>query len=159
MVAVPPTDRAALSDLVARYASYVDGRDLDAVAELFTDDGVLVLPDLPASLAPSVTHEGRAGVRAALAAVAGVPQTFHAIVGEVYDAGPSDDIHRGTVACAAHHLDRRGSGEITDRVWHLRYRDTYRRTGEGWRIARRELHLASIESRPVRSWAVGAGGA
>lgn len=152
MTAVSPTDRAALSDLVARYALHVDERNLDAVAELFTEDGVLVLPDLPASMLPTVVHEGRRGVRAALSAVARVPQTFHGVVGEVYDAGARPGLVRGSVACEAHHLAEKAPGEVVDRLWRLRYRDSYRHGEDGWRFARREVHLASVEVRPVRSW-------
>jgi hypothetical protein len=101
---------------------------------------------------PTVAHEGRTAVRAALGSVARVPQTFHAVLGEVYDAGEDPDRARGVVACAAHHLTERRPGEVVDRVWHLRYRDDYRRAGDGWLLTRRELHLATVEVRPVRSW-------
>jgi ketosteroid isomerase-like protein len=152
MTPVPAADRAALGDLVARYALYVDQRDHDAVAGLFTEDGVLVLPDLPTSMLPTVVHRGRAAVRAAMASTARVPRTFHALLGEVYDAGEDSSRAHGAVACAAHHLTERAPGEVVDRVWHLRYRDDYVRRGDGWAIARRELHLATVELRPVRSW-------
>jgi ketosteroid isomerase-like protein len=152
MTHVTADDRSRLSDLVSRYALHVDERDLDGAAGLFCPDGVLVLPDLPGSLRPTVEHVGAAAIRAALSAVERVPQTFHAVVGEVYDAGPGPGLLRGTVACEAHHLTENGPGEVVDRVWHLRYRDTYREAGDGWRFARRELHLASIEIRPVRAW-------
>ncbi|MGY1814530.1 nuclear transport factor 2 family protein [Blastococcus sp. SYSU D00820] len=149
---VAPEVRAALCDLTARYALAVDRRELDTVVALFTEDGVLVLPDPPASLAPVTAHEGRAAIRAAMSAVAAVPQTFHAVVGEVHDAGGDDDTATGTVACEAHHLSRGRSGEVTDLVWQLRYADTYRRTPQGWRFARRELHVATVALRPVRAW-------
>jgi ketosteroid isomerase-like protein len=145
-------DRAELSDLVARYALLVDRRDLDGVAELFTEDGVLVLPGLPGTLEPTVVVEGRAGIRATLTAVERVPQTFHAVVGEVHENTADPDVRRGAVACTAHHYEPHRDGGVVDRVWHLRYSDTYRRGGEGWRIARRELQLGAVELHPVKAW-------
>lgn len=153
---VSPIDRAALSDLVARYALNIDQRNLAVVAGLFTADAVLVMPEPPASLLPTIVHEGRDAVMTALSAVEQVPQTFHAILGEVYDVGAEPGRVRGTVACAAHHFLQRSSGEPIDRVWHLRYQDTYRQEAGAWRFARRELHVASIAVAPVRSW-LGAG--
>lgn len=152
MTTVSADDRAQLSDLVARYALNVDERNLDVVAGLFTEDAVLVLPDPPAVLRPVLEHVGRDAVHAALSTVSRVPQTFHAITGEVYDIGAEPGQLIGTVACAAHHLSRNSSGQVIDRVWNLRYRDTYRPTDDGWRFARRELHLATVDTRPVRAW-------
>jgi ketosteroid isomerase-like protein len=99
---VSPADRAALSDLVARYALDVDRRQLDRVAELFTEDGVLLLPAPPTSMAPVIPHRGRAAVRRALSAVAEVPQTFHALLGEVFEAGDHPGEALGSVAAEAH---------------------------------------------------------
>jgi hypothetical protein len=127
-----------LHELVHRYAAHVDDRL--PVAPLFTEDGVLVLPDPPDVLDPVHPHVGHAAIAEALGSLRGIPRTFHAIVGEVYD-GP-----RGRIACVAHHvLDAE-----TDLVWHLRYLDNYRLTAEGWRIARRELHLDLIETRHLK---------
>ena len=141
-------DRAALSELVHRYAARVDDRDFAGVADLFTEDAELILPDPPERLDPVSSRHGRAGVRAALATLASVTRTRHAIVGEVYDAaGP--DAGTGRVACVAHHFSARGDG-FTDLVWHLRYDDAYRREDDGWRIARRALTIDAIETGPIR---------
>src|ERR1700682_4456307 len=80
-------DRLALSDLVHIYAAAVDDRRFDDVVELFTDTAELRLPDPPRSLEPVRHHRGRDGVRSALAALAAVDRTEHAIVGEVYAVG------------------------------------------------------------------------
>ena len=77
-------DRAALSDLVHRYAAGVDDRQFDSVVELFTEDAELILPDPPTTLEPVHRHRGRAEISAAIAAVAAIIRTEHAIVGEVY---------------------------------------------------------------------------
>ncbi|TDD35053.1 nuclear transport factor 2 family protein [Actinomadura sp. KC06] len=145
-------DRLALGDLVARYALHADRRDIDALAALFTEDAVLVLPDAPRHLDPVRTFTGREEIAASLAALNGIPVTFHALAGQVFDAGSGPGTATGQVACVAHHISEREPGKATDLVWHTRYTDTYRLDGGAWRIARRELRIDTIETRPVRRW-------
>ena len=144
------TDRTALSDLVHRYAAGVDDRQFDAVAELFADTAELLVPEPPATLEPLHQHTGRAAIAAAVGAVATTARTEHAIVGEVYDAGPRPATALGRVTCIAHHWIARGD-DITDVVWHLRYDDEYRCADTGWRITRRALTINAIEHRQVHS--------
>ena len=142
-------DRLALGDLVHLYASAVDDRRFDDVVELFTDTAELRLPDPPRSLEPARRHHGHDGVRAAMAAVAAVARTEHAIVGEVYAAADDRNYALGRITCIAHHWSV-ADGTTTDLVWHLRYDDEYMRTPAGWRIHGRALTINAIETRPVR---------
>ena len=143
-----PTHRAALTDLVHRYAAGVDDRRFDSVAKLFTEEAELTVPDPPATLGPVHRHHGQAAIAAAVAAVATTVRTEHAIIGEVYDDDPRSGSAHGRIACVAHHWIQRGDGH-TDLVWHLRYDDEYQRTEAGWRISRRMLTINAIEHRPV----------
>ena len=105
-------DRAALSDLVHRYAANVDDRQFDSVAELFTAEAELTVPEPPAALQPihrtpgSGGHRrrGRCGCRSG-------ERTEHAIVGEVYselsEEVPEPGTARGRIACIAHHCSQR----------------------------------------------------
>ncbi|BBZ44170.1 nuclear transport factor 2 family protein [Mycobacterium parmense] len=147
-----PADRSALSDLVHRYAAYVDDRRFDCAAELFTEEAELRVPDPPAALEPAVSHRGRQAIAAAVGAVAQLIRTEHAMVGEIFDGGSHPGSARGRVACIAHHWNRRSGegGEIVDVVWHLRYDDDYESMDAGWRISRRALTINAIETRPVR---------
>jgi hypothetical protein len=142
-------DRLALADLVHLYASAVDDRRFDDVLELFTETAELRLPDPPRSLEPVHRHHGHDGVRSAMAALAAVNRTEHAIVGEVYAPGEDADYALGRIACIAHHWTAEGD-QVTDLVWHLRYDDEYLRTRAGWRIHGRALTINAIETRPVR---------
>jgi hypothetical protein len=142
-------DRLALTDLVHLYASAVDDRRFDDVVELFTETAELRLPDPPQSLEPVRRHHGRDGVRQAMAAVAGVDRTQHAIVGEVYAPGDDSNYALGRITCVAHHWSL-NDGQVTDLVWHLRYDDEYMRTHAGWRIHGRALTINAIETRPFR---------
>lgn len=142
------SDRLALADLVHLYASAVDDRRFDDVVELFTETAELRLPDPPRALEPVRHHHGRDGVRSAMAALAAVTRTEHAIVGEVYAASDDDNYALGRITCIAHHWTVAGD-RITDLVWHLRYDDEYLRTRTGWRIHGRALTINAIETRPV----------
>jgi hypothetical protein len=142
-------ERAALSDLVHRYAANVDDREFDSAAELFTVTAELAVPEPPAALEPVHSHRGREAIAAAVGAVATVNRTEHAIVGEVYDGAARPGTARGRIACIAHHWSQRGD-DVVDAVWHLRYDDDYELTDAGWRISRRALTINAIETRPVR---------
>ena len=142
-------DRLAVADLVHLYAAAVDDKRFDDVVELFTDTAELRLPDPPRSLEPVRYTQGRDGVRAAMASLARIARTEHAIVGEVYAAGDDADYALGRITCIAHHWSITGD-QITDLVWHLRYDDEYMRTRTGWRIHGRALTINAIETRPVR---------
>ncbi|WP_412516603.1 nuclear transport factor 2 family protein [Actinomadura madurae] len=140
-------DRLALGDLVARYALHADRREIGAMAGLFAEDAVLVLPDAPADLDPVRAFTGRAEIEDTLAVLNGIPVTFHALVGQVFDTGPEPGTATGEIACVAHHLTG-----ASDLVWHCRYTDAYRLDAGTWRFARREQRIDSIETRPVRRW-------
>ncbi len=142
-------DRLAVADLVHLYAAAVDDRRFDDVVELFTDTAELRLPDPPRSLDPVRRSRGRDGVRAAMAALAGIARTEHAIVGEVYAPGIDDDYALGRITCVAHHWSI-GDDAVTDLIWHMRYDDEYLRTKYGWRIHGRALTINAIETRPIR---------
>jgi SnoaL-like domain len=146
---LPAADRAALSDLVHRYAANVDDRQFDSVVELFTSTAELTVPEPPGALHPIHSHRGHAAIAAAVTAVAQTARTEHAIVGEVYDEASGPRSARGRVACIAHHWSDRAD-EIIDVVWHLRYDDEYALTDAGWRISRRSLTILAIETRQVR---------
>src|SRR3546814_557137 len=75
-------DRAALSDLVHRYAAGVDDRDFDSVAALFTEDGILAAAAPPKHLDPVTEHVGRDGVLEAMQALLAVRGTFPAVAGD-----------------------------------------------------------------------------
>jgi hypothetical protein len=141
-------DRAAVADLVHRYAARVDDRQFDSISDLFTADAELILPDPPKTLEPVLHHHGQAAIGEAVGAVAATIRTQHAIVGEVYDAGTAAGTAHGRIACIAHHWVTHGD-QIRDVTWHLRYDDDYQRTTE-WRIRRRVLTIDAIDTRPVR---------
>ncbi len=142
-------DRLALADLVHLYAAAVDDRRFGDVIELFTETAEMRLPDPPRSLDPVRHHQGRDGVRIAMAALSGLARTQHAIVGEVYAPGAEADYALGRITCVAHHFSV-ADEQATDLIWHLRYDDEYLRTRSGWRIHGRALTINAIATQPIR---------
>ena len=126
---------SSVQKLSQRYAAAVDARDWDAGAALFTEDGVLVVPDPPEHLGPVHASHGRGEIRTALAMLEATDRTRHEMSGVEPD---------GRVACVAHHV-------VGERCidWHLHYADEYRETQDGWLFARRELHIDRVETHPV----------
>lgn len=145
-------DRLDLAELIARYAAHVDSREFDEVVNLFTEDAELVVPDPPDHLGPRHRHAGRAAIGSVLDGVAAFPLTRHTLAGELFQQGEGPDDATGRVTGIAHHLAERAPGEATDLVWHLRYKDLYRRSAGVWRIAARSVTIDWIEVRPVRRW-------
>ena len=105
-------DRAALRDLVHRYAARVDDRQFDSIVQLFTAAAELALPEPPAALKPIHFHRGHQAIAEAVAAVAAVARTEHAIIGEVFDLGAATGTARGRIGCIAHHWTQRADEVI-----------------------------------------------
>lgn len=130
-----PEDQLALHDLVQRYAAYADDRRLDDLTSLFADNGVLV------TLAGE--FEGRDAIRDHLGVLDTIDLTLHVVGGHVFDV--LDETHAtGRVVTVAHHVE---GG--TDHVWHVVYRDGYRKHEGRWFFARRALERLWTEERAV----------
>jgi ketosteroid isomerase-like protein len=159
--AEPPVDHRldeeALRALSTAYAAAVDACDGAMLASLFVPDGELVVPNYPEDLRPTIARTGHEALRRLPDGLRRYHRTFHQVSNHVYAI--EGDRATGEVQCVAHHVTGTGGraedgrsedGRAgTDSVWFIRYRDQYRRTGAGWRIERRELHLQWVEERPV----------
>lgn len=131
--------RAALSDLVGRYASAVDRREFERLRAVFTADAVLD------------TGRGmRAGIDEIVATMERLRRyeaTFH-LLGQQSLEPASGGAIDGETYCDAHHLLADDAGR-TDTVMKIRYADRFVDTDSGWRIIRRVLHIDWTETRPL----------
>ena len=129
--------------LIAKLAQLADTGEVDDYVALFTDDAVWAMPAIPQSgLEPSErrgTAEIAAGVRERRAAGVQGPgtNTAHvittiAVTPDGDDAAIAESVWMFVVDTASAAPRLQGLG---------RYRDTVRRTGAGWRLARREITL------------------
>jgi ketosteroid isomerase-like protein len=131
-------ERRELHELVERYAQAVDRADGAAVAELFADDGVLALWMTPGSDEQTGEMTGHDQVASVGNSLRKYVATHHTISSHTSTV---DGLHaHGETLCTAHHVEEL-DGRRQDRVLYLRYFDTFTRTSDGWRFARRELHV------------------
>jgi len=135
-----------LHELVERYAQGVDHANGAAVAELFTDDGVLATWLNPESGEPTGEHVGRAAIAKAISALSRYVATHHTISSH---SSSVDGAHAtGETLCVAHHVEDGSKGRI-DRVLYIRYVDTFARTAGPWLLSRREVHVQWSSTLPV----------
>ncbi|GAA3563195.1 nuclear transport factor 2 family protein [Microlunatus spumicola] len=149
MSGVTFADWKSIKDLVDAYAHHADRRDPQAQADVFAEDGqVRLFQGDPSTHEPEQVITGRADLAS----------TFDHLISQ-YDAttylnGQSTITVDGDAAsaesyCLAHHLTQE-DGERVLIVMAIRYLDTFRRTDEGWRIARRDLVFDWTDRRPSR---------
>ncbi|WP_079619589.1 nuclear transport factor 2 family protein, partial [Mycobacteroides abscessus] len=96
-------DRLAIQDLVARYATAADDRDVDALVALFSADAELVRP--PALLRTGDSAVVRGSVTIAdsiVAALKPLYATYH-LIGQ-HTVSIDSDTAAGKVYCMAHHI-------------------------------------------------------
>lgn len=123
--------------LMVAYARGVDFRDYDNVASLFSDDGVL---DVGNRL------EGRAAIQAALSRRPYELRSRHVLTNLFVDVVDRDTARGICYLTLYRHLGpeslERGPVELERPAAVGHYEDRFVRTADGFRIARRTLHLA-----------------
>ncbi|ALR10372.1 hypothetical protein MYCSP_01605 [Mycobacteroides saopaulense] len=141
-------DRLAIQDLVARYASAADRRDVDALVALFSADAELVRPPALLRKGDAAALQGREAIADSIVtALKPLHATYH-LIGQ-QTAEVDGDTASGEVYCMAHHIYLRGD-EYRDNTMAVRYLDDYERGPAGWVFTRREPVVVFSEDRPVR---------
>ena len=123
-------DREQIRELVGRYGYTIDNRDIDALGECFTKDGVLQSQD------GIMNAQGRAAVvemyRGRFKVLG---PTFHFTHDHAIEFDAADsDAASGVIASHAE-VTRNGETMLAA----IRYHDRYRREGGRWRFAQRVL--------------------
>lgn len=139
-------NRLAISDLVHAYCQGVDRRDPEAVARLFTDDGVFVAYAGPGATEPTSRSQGRAEITRAIGMARYYKRTTHTVGNHL--AVVDGDRAKGETRVVAYHV-LGDEGEEMLMTWHIRYLDTYVRASEGWRIEERVLRVDMVNNQPL----------
>ena len=130
-------DRAMISEILTRLLTRIDSRDYRGVAELFTDDGVVVLPfaSYPVDELPEISEQLFAPFEAT-----------HHMIGNVAITIDRDRAHSRQYLLASH-IPRRDEPALHADVggW---YDYEYRRTAAGWRITRYALTFVYTDGIP-----------
>lgn len=127
-------DLVEIQALRAEFSDAVMMRDRSRLASLFTDDGVLRMPDIPVeSVGPDEIRAD--GER--------LQQAWQFFVQTIHD-GPirlDGDVASGRVY--VHEIARTKDGR--EGLNHGIYHDRYRRTAEGWRFSEREYEVRYLD--------------
>ena len=135
---IDPTDRSAIVDLLYGYAWHFDRNEPESVAELFTEDAVIdygpEFPDIVGreSIVPSI-QPGLSNLFSS--------SSHHITNVMVRSDGP--DSARGAAYIYAWHTYHSG-GEAGE-MWG-QYHCRFRRTTEGWKIARLVLKVVGMKN-------------
>lgn len=123
-------DREEIRDLANRYAHYVWQRDASAVADLFTDDGLMQTPDLP-------DLNGRREILENYTKIFSDIDLYPYVHNHVVDL-------EGDSATGTCYLDLRSRNDEHHIMAAGYYEDRYRRVDGRWLIAGRDLTLVSF---------------
>lgn len=133
-------DEREIRRLAAAYARGVDTGDVEAFLAIFTDDAVLegegFRYDTKEALAEVPWRVQRKYLRA-----------YHTLLNSIIDV--DGDQASSTTYSLAYHLTPSAGGRADCYVMAITYFDLYRRTAQGWRIARRRLEVQWTEERDV----------
>jgi len=140
----------AIRRVVEEYAAAADRVDGEAIAALFTPDGVLEIWMDPTGQSSSAVRRGRAEIATAMTRLSTYRATQHAIANHSATVDPGVDRARAETRCAAHHLEE-VDGKVQDRVLFIRYDDDLVAVDGDWLIARRELHVQWVTVQPVEA--------
>jgi uncharacterized protein (TIGR02246 family) len=130
-------DEWALLQLAMRYAEAVDRRRPEALAALFTEDGVIARGGF--------VWRGRAQLLGIPARLDGLyASTLHSVRNQVVTI--DGDTAEGETYCVAYHLGKPKDGAQIRADWGIRYHDSFARQDGHWLFARRELIVDWVET-------------
>lgn len=125
-------DRESIRELVGRYGYVIDNRDIDGLADLFTEDGVLQSAD------GIMNARGRAAViEMYKGRFAALGPTFHFTHDHAIRFDERDPDRASGVIASHAEVTRNGETMLAA----IRYHDSYRRDGGQWRFAQRVLNF------------------
>jgi ketosteroid isomerase-like protein len=142
------TDRIEIEALRGEVTDAVMMRDYDRAASLFTEDGVVRIPDA------NVTIAGRQELRAGIERLQGLWDYF------VQTTHPGTIQLQGDTAVGRAYICefgrlREGRSQLNYAVYH----DRYQRTAEGWKFAERVYEVRYLDTTPLAGSAPHAAGA
>jgi hypothetical protein len=143
-----PEHKAAIQLLVQKYARAVDSGDGAAMAELFTSRGRVRVYAM-GKTEPIAEFSGTGELTRMVEVISRTyVATLHLVTNHIIELDADLSGATGSSDCIANHYfedDTRKENEVLP----VRYRDTYAREKDSWRIARRDIHRLWTEFRPA----------
>ena len=131
-------DRVEIEALRGEFTDAVMMRDYDRVASLFTPDGALRMPNIPAELI------GPEAIRGWLARV---PEFVDFLIQTTHPGSIRLDGDTASGRAYIHELGRLRDG--TSELNYAIYHDRYQRTGDGWRFTERVYEVRYHDTSPL----------
>jgi hypothetical protein len=139
---------AALGELGVRYARYVDRREFEKLAELFTPDAsIAVFPGDPETHQALYAMAGLAQIQQAFQLLRRYQGTFH-FVGQQLVVEASADSASGETYCIARHFHNK-QGKDHCYTMFIRYQDRFAKVNGAWRMLQRQLIVDRTEGEDV----------
>ncbi len=124
-----------IENLIYTYAERIDGGDLEGVAQLFANGEIAA----PAQESLVVGYEAVLGMyqnATRLYEESGTPMTRHITTNVIIEIEGDEASSRSCFTVV------QGTSEFPlQPIIYGRYRDSFRKTGDGWEFARREMHV------------------
>jgi hypothetical protein len=144
---VSPADRLVIEQACTRlaidYSYYADSQQMEAWSKVFAEDGELTLFGR--------THKGRAAILAsASGGSGGAMATFHANSNIRIDVVSATEAN-GTIGLTMFMAPRKDGAAVVPEITPVavgHYVDEYRKTAEGWRIAKRSFNMLIARAQP-----------
>ncbi len=126
-------DKLAIQEMIARYSYAYDGKDPEAFAQLFVEDGIFEVI-VPGESGPTIRLSSRAAIREWAAQrhqLHAASQSRHCQFGVLFDELTAEAASARTMLL----LTRQGAPDAAP-ILHLTgvYHDKWRKTREGWRL-------------------------
>jgi ketosteroid isomerase-like protein len=138
---VSPADELEIRNVLARLAQFADSGETDAYVALLTEDVVWAMPANPTIGLAASERRGREeigrGQRERMAAGHQGPgsNTMHVVTTIAVDVAADGD-----QAVSESYFQYWGDTATAPEIRNMgRYRDEFRRTGDGWKLARRSI--------------------
>jgi ketosteroid isomerase-like protein len=136
-------DRVEIEALRGAYTDAVMMHDYDRVASLFTPDGAVRMPHVPAEAT------SREEIRAGIERLQGTLDYF------IQNSHPGVIELDGDSASGRTYVSELMHGRMGSHVNYAIYHDRYQRTPEGWRFAERVYEIRYVDTTPLAGGAPG----
>ena len=134
-------EKLAIHEMIAQYSYTYDSKDAEGFAQVFVEDGVFEI-FVPGKTSPSVRLQSREEIREWVARRlqqrTGRFTSRHYQSGILFDELTSDSALTRTMVLVTHQDVTEAAPRPTASGL---YHDEWRKTHEGWRLARRAAHL------------------
>lgn len=139
-------DWRAITRAIARYGRFADQRRTADMADLFVEDGRLLMYR-PRADTPAESPQGREQLIAAFESLSAFVATSHVLAPS--DVEIDGDTARAHTYCMSHHISETAEGR-TRFTLADRYDDALVRVGERWLFQERRKYTDWTESTPLR---------